>query len=101
MDLTEKDVEVALKDVFDPELGQNVIDLGLVYGITVDGAKGQVVIVMTMTTPGCPAERYITEGVRHRLLALEGVRQVDVDVVWSPPWTPDLMSDEIRAFFGF
>lgn len=101
MTLTEHDVETALRDVFDPELGQNIIDLGLVYGITVDAEAGRVGIVMTMTTPGCPAEGYITDGVRHRLLALHGVREVDVQVVWSPPWSPDMMSEEIRGYFGF
>ncbi len=101
MALTESDVEIALRDVFDPELGQNIIDLGLVYGITVDAKTGKVGIVMTMTTPGCPAETYITDGVRHRLLIMDGITEVDLRVVWSPVWTPEMMSEEIRGYFGF
>lgn len=101
MELEEHDVEEALRDVIDPELGQNVYDLGLVYGIKVEQEAGRIGIVMTMTTPGCPAEAYITEGVHHRLRLLDGVKSVDVQVVWSPPWSPEMMSEEIRGYFGF
>lgn len=86
----------ALKDVIDPELGYNVVDLGLIYSVTVD--RGQAEIVMTMTTPGCPAADYIEAGVRARAEAEIG--QVSVAVVWSPPWSPDMMSDEAKLFFG-
>lgn len=96
--VTEDDIREALMDVIDPELGFNIVDLGLIYGITVD--DGKVHIVMTMTTPGCPATNYLQEGTRQRALAVPGVKDVEVQVVWSPPWTPDLMSDRAKRFFG-
>lgn len=98
-DITRDDILEALHDVIDPELGYNIVDLGLVYGVTVEG--GRVQVVMTMTTPGCPATDYIREGTYERLLALEGVEDVDVQVVWSPPWDPSMMSEEAKAYFGF
>lgn len=88
----------ALMDVIDPELGFNIVDLGLVYGIRIAGRRAE--IVMTMTTPGCPATNYLQEGARARALAVPGVDEVDVKVVWSPPWTPDMMSDRAKQFFG-
>lgn len=98
-ELTEKVVRESLKDVIDPELGYNVVDLGLVYGITVEGSH--VDIVMTMTTPGCPATEYIENGVHQRLLAMEWVEDASVHVVWSPPWQPSMMSDNAKQYFGF
>ncbi|HEY8448871.1 MAG TPA: metal-sulfur cluster assembly factor [Bacillota bacterium] len=95
----EDDVRAALKDVIDPELGFNIIDLGLVYGIEIEG--GRVNIRMTMTTPGCPAAHYLEQAVDQRLRALPGVEDVRVDVVWMPPWTPDKMSDEAKRWLGF
>ncbi|MBX5465688.1 MAG: metal-sulfur cluster assembly factor [Clostridia bacterium] len=88
----------ALRDVFDPELGYNVVDLGLVYGL--EAGEGRVRVVMTMTTPGCPAGDMIEDGVRQRLLQVPGVEQVEVRVVWSPPWTPEMMSDDAKRYFG-
>ncbi|MDI3317871.1 MAG: metal-sulfur cluster assembly factor [Bacillota bacterium] len=89
----------ALREVFDPELGYNVVDLGLIYGLEVEG--GRVRVVMTMTTPGCPAGDMLEEGVRQRLLQLPGVERVEVRLVWSPPWTPGMMSDDAKRYFGF
>ncbi|MBX5468002.1 MAG: metal-sulfur cluster assembly factor [Firmicutes bacterium] len=97
--VTEEAVLEALRDVIDPELGYNIVDLGLVYGVTVEGST--VEVVMTMTTPGCPATEYIREGAVERLSALDGVEAVNVEVVWSPPWDPSMMSDEAKAYFGF
>jgi metal-sulfur cluster biosynthetic enzyme len=96
---TVETVREALREVYDPELGYNIVDLGLVYGVVVDG--GRVAITMTMTTPGCPAADYIEEGTRERVAMLDGVREVAVQVVWSPPWTPDMMSDDAKRHFGF
>lgn len=98
-EITEETVREALKDVIDPELGYNVVDLGLVYGVTITGSK--VDIVMTMTTPGCPATNYIQEGAHERLLAIDGVDDAAVDVVWSPAWEPAMMSDDAKQYFGF
>lgn len=98
-DLTEDMVKEALKDVIDPELGYNIVDLGLIYGITMKDAL--VDVVMTMTTPGCPATNYIQEGTHQRLLAIDGVEDATVNVLWSPPWEPSMMSDDAKRYFGF
>lgn len=98
-EVTEEVVQEALKDVIDPELGYNIVDLGLVYGITITDEK--IDVVMTMTTPGCPATNYIQEGAHQRLLAIDGVVDAKVDVVWSPPWEPSMMSDDAKQYFGF
>lgn len=98
--MTVEDVREALREVYDPELGYNIVDLGLVYGIALT-EDATVDITMTMTTLGCPAASYIEEGVRERALALPKVTSVDVRVVWSPPWTPDMMSDDAKRHFGF
>lgn len=98
--MTVDDVREALREVYDPELGYNIVDLGLVYGIGLT-EDARIEITMTMTTPGCPAASYIEEGVRERSLALPEIAGVDVHVVWSPPWTPDMMSDDAKRYFGF
>jgi metal-sulfur cluster biosynthetic enzyme len=87
----------ALYDVIDPELGYNIVDLGLVYAIAVE--DGLVDVTMTMTTPGCPAQDYIVGGVEHRLGEVAGVTGVFVTVVWEPPWSPKMMSPEAKAHF--
>ena len=93
--VTEPDVREALRTVIDPELGVNIVDLGLVYGIQIDGSS--VVIRMTMTSQACPLSGYlkdlVDDAIRGRVRA---VRQVAVELVWSPEWTPDMMSDEAR-----
>lgn len=95
MAITEADVRAALKQVIDPELGVNIVDLGLVYGIAIAGAA--VTVTMTMTTPACPLGEYLKDlvgaGVRREVPAVEAV---DVSLVWQPPWSPDLISDEAR-----
>ncbi|PSR21963.1 MAG: aromatic ring hydroxylase [Sulfobacillus acidophilus] len=98
--ITEDDVKEALKDVIDPELGYNIVDLGLIYGVTIND-DSTVDIVMTMTTPGCPATNYIQEGTHQRLLAMDGVADANVNVIWSPPWEPAMMSDDAKRHFGF
>ncbi len=93
--LTPDLVRELLKTVIDPELGVNIVDLGLVYGIEIEGDS--VRVRMTMTSPACPLGDYLKElvdaSVRGRVA---GVRRVDVELVWSPEWTPDCMSDEAR-----
>ena len=91
-------VREALKDVFDPELGYNIVDLGMVYAIKID--EGVVKITMTLTTPGCPASDMIEGGVRQRLAAIEGVTAVDIDLVWDPRWSPQSMSPAAKEHFG-
>lgn len=95
---TREDAREALKDVFDPELGYNIVDLGLVYGVEIDDAV--VAVSMTLTTPGCPASDVIQSGVRQRLQDMEGVNGVNIDLVWDPPWSPQAMSPAAKEYFG-
>ena len=88
--IDEATIGQALRQVMDPELDCNIVDLGLVYDITVNAAK--VTVAMTLTTPGCPMHESIVWGVKCALLNLEGVEEVDVQVVWDPPWTPSRMT---------
>ena len=83
-------IREALRQVVDPEIDCNIVDLGLVYGIVVERSK--VTVTMTLTTPGCPMHHSIAVGVKSVLLNLEGVDDVEVNVVWDPPWTPTRMS---------
>lgn len=92
-------VGAALFDVIDPELGVNIMDLGLIYGVALDHDH-HVTIKMTLTTPGCPLHDSITNGVKYRVKQVEGVSDVTVDLVWEPAWTPDKMSDKCKAFLG-
>ncbi len=94
---TAESVRDALHDVIDPELGFNIVDLGLVYDIGIK--DGIVDVSMTMTTPGCPAQDYIVTGVERRLADVAGVAGVFVTVVWEPPWSPRLMSPLAKAHF--
>jgi metal-sulfur cluster biosynthetic enzyme len=91
--LTYEDVEEAMKDVVDPELGINVVDLGLVYGINIDESKN-VVLDMTLTSAACPLTDVIMDQTNQ---ALEGmVNDVAINWVWMPPWGPDKITDEGR-----
>jgi len=92
-------VGASLFDVIDPELGVNIMDLGLIYGIVLDH-DDNVTIKMTLTTPGCPLHDSITKGVKYRVRQVEGVGEVTVDLVWEPAWTPDKMSEKCRALLG-
>lgn len=88
-----------LKEVYDPELGVNIVDLGLVYDLQLKERK--VSVVMTLTTPGCPMHDTIVGGVKRALEALPEVDSSEVDVVWEPAWSPSLMSDEAKGFLGY
>lgn len=94
---TVESVFEALHDVIDPELGYNIVDLGLVYGAEIDDETLRV--TMTMTTPGCPAQDYIVMGVRERAMMIPGIGDVDVSVVWEPRWSPQAMSPAAKAHF--
>lgn len=96
----EENVHDALFDVIDPELGINVMDLGLVYGVSFDD-DNNVNTVMTLTTPGCPLHDNIKTGVKHRVSQIEGVGDVNVSLVWKPAWTPAEMSDRAKKMLGF
>ena len=94
----EATIRQALSQIVDPEIDCNIVDLGLVYNIAIDGAK--VTVTMTLTTPGCPMHESIAWGVKCALLNLEGVEDVEVNLVWDPPWTPACMSDAGRKRTG-
>jgi metal-sulfur cluster biosynthetic enzyme len=95
---TSADVKAALKWVFDPELGFNIVDLGLVYGVDVE--DGLVRILLTTTTKGCPASAFIRDAVEERAAGIPGVAKVEVTMTWEPPWNPDRMSEEAKLHFG-
>ena len=95
--LTDTLLREALHHVIDPELGYNIVDLGLVYGVAIE--DGVVDVTMTMTTPGCPAQDYIAGGVEHRFAGEPGVIGVFVTAVWDPAWSPRLMSAAAKAHF--
>lgn len=97
--VTEEQVRRALKNVYDPELGVNVQDLGLVYGVRVE--SDVVHVDMTLTSPGCPLGPQMIESVQREIGALEGVRKVNVQLVWSPPWSPEMMSQEAKDELGY
>ncbi len=92
-------VKKALRAVKDPELGLNIIDIGLVYDAIVTD-EGDVTVKMTLTSPGCPAGAEIMEDARLVLADLEGVKNVTIDLVWEPYWTPEKMDPRVRAFLG-
>ncbi|HEX7785666.1 MAG TPA: metal-sulfur cluster assembly factor [Methylomirabilota bacterium] len=87
MSVTREQITEALRDVFDPELGMSVVDLGLIYDLAIDG--GRIDVTMTLTTQGCPLHDAMTEWVRQAIARIPGVQQVEVSIVFDPPWTPD------------
>ena len=97
--VSEDQVKLALRRVKDPDLNLNILDLGLVYGITVDGAK--VKVDMTLTSPGCPSGPEIMGDAERHLKAIPGVGNVAVNLVWSPFWSPDRIEPRVRAYLGF
>jgi metal-sulfur cluster biosynthetic enzyme len=88
----------ALKHIYDPEVGINIVDMGLIYSLDIEDNK--VDLTMTLTSPGCPAGPQILSQVDSAIKALEGVEDVDIKVVWSPPWSPDMLSEEARDQLG-
>lgn len=91
----------ALKEVYDPELGVNIVDLGLVYGIDWDEDRGHVHVDLTLTSPGCPLGPQIIRDIRRELQDLDELLEVDVDLVWRPLWHPSMMSDEAKEDLGY
>jgi len=95
MAIAESAVRDVLRQVIDPELGINIVDLGLVYRIEIDGPR--VRVEMTMTSPACPLGSYLTDLVDSAIRwRIHEVAEVDIVLVWQPPWNPDLMSDEAK-----
>jgi len=97
--LDEDTVRAALRRVKDPELNLNIVDLGLVYAIAVNGPK--VSIDMSLTSPGCPSGPEIMTAAEQQIRTLDGVEDVAVNLVWDPMWSPDRIEPRIRAYMGF
>ncbi|HUQ48156.1 MAG TPA: metal-sulfur cluster assembly factor [Gemmatimonadaceae bacterium] len=97
--VSEDQVKLALRRVKDPDLNLNILDLGLVYGITVDGPK--VKVDMTLTSPGCPSGPEIMGDAEREIKSLPGVEEVTMNLVWAPFWTPEKMEPRVRAYLGF
>ncbi|MGN6378490.1 MAG: metal-sulfur cluster assembly factor, partial [Gaiellales bacterium] len=98
MSVTEEDVFEALRVVEDPELGMDVVDLGLVYDVKVDLPK--VTVTYSLTSMGCPAGAMIEEQIHQVVRSMEGVSDVVTDLTWTPPWSPEMMSDDAKFVLG-
>jgi len=96
---TEEKIRSALHNVIDPEVGMNIVDLGLIYGIEISGLK--LCINLTMTTPACPMGDMIMEDVRYTLTDLAPAAEIEINLVWEPPWSPEKMSENARGHFGW
>ena len=97
--VTVDDVENALTNVIDPELGLDFVELGLIYGIEVDG--GNVHVTFSLTSPGCPIGPQVSEQIDEFVSELEGVETVESSMVFTPAWTPDRMSEDAKFALGF
>ncbi len=97
--VSEDQVKLALRRVKDPDLQLNIIDLGLVYGIAVEGST--VKIDMTLTSPACPSGPELMTNAENEVKSLPGVEKVEVNLVWMPFWTPEKMEPRVRAYLGF
>jgi metal-sulfur cluster biosynthetic enzyme len=108
MALTEEDVFNALRDCYDPEIPVNIVDLGLIYKVTLTPdpdskrvfPRHRVEVEMTMTSPGCPSHVQITEQVRNRLAGIPEISKTQVNLVWEPAWTPERISQKAREQLG-
>lgn len=103
MDTTsiEQRIVEVLKTVYDPEIPANIYDLGLIYKIDYNSEDQSLDIDMTLTAPGCPLADYIMEDVRQKVLGVEGVKTAQINLVFEPEWTQDMMSEEAKADLGF
>ncbi len=97
--LTEEYIRYILEDVIDPEMGVNIVDLGLIYDVKI--ADREVLIEMTLTSPGCPAGPEIISNVKLSILKLKEIDKVDVQLVWMPMWNSEMMTDEARDIMGY
>ena len=97
-EVTISEVQEALRDVYDPEIPVNVLDLGLIYDIKID--EGQVYVQMTLTAPGCGMGPYIAQNAEWRIAEIDGVEDVEVDMVFDPPWRPELIPEEGKKLLG-
>jgi metal-sulfur cluster biosynthetic enzyme len=96
---TVDDVQDALTNVIDPELGLDFVELGLIYGVEIEG--GDVFVSFTLTSPGCPIGPQVSEQIEEFVSELDGVTGVYPKMTFTPPWTPDLMSEEAKFALGY
>lgn len=96
---SEETVRDALRQVEDPELGMDIVEIGLIYGIAAP-EPGTIKVSYSLTTPACPAGPEITENIVNTVRALPGVEKVEPELVWSPAWTPDRMSEDAKFILG-
>jgi metal-sulfur cluster biosynthetic enzyme len=96
---TIEDVELALTNVIDPELGLDFVELGLIYGVEVDG--GSVHVTFTLTSPGCPIGPQVSEQIEEFVSELDGVVAVESSMIFTPPWTPERMSEDAKFALGY
>ena len=94
-----EDINDALREVIDPELGLDFVELGLIYDVSVEGAN--VLVTYTLTSPGCPIGPQVAEQIEEFVSELEGVQDVQSTMTFSPPWTPDRMSEDAKFALGF
>lgn len=97
--ITKEEVLEKLKEVYDPEIPVNVVDLGLIYGVEVNDGN-EVHVLMTLTAPGCGMGPYIAQQAEWAVSELEGLEDVTVEMVFDPPWTPDMLTEDGKALLG-
>jgi len=96
---SKEDILETLRQVVDPELHMNIVDLGLVYGV--EQKQDLIEVDLTLTSPECPYGPYILHGVKQALITMKDIRNAEVNVVWDPPWGPDRMTEEAKLELGF
>ncbi len=99
MIVSQKEIIDKLRQCLDPELGINIIDLGLVYGISIENSH--VNVLMTLTTPGCPLDSYFVRDITSKLKTIKGIADVSVELTFDPLWSPTKMSEESKDLLGF
>ncbi len=97
-EVTMDDIKEALREVYDPEIPVNVYDLGLVYDVQLN--EGQVYVQMTLTAPGCGMGPYIAQNAEWRIAEIEGVEDVEVEMVFDPPWNPEMITEDGKKLLG-
>jgi FeS assembly SUF system protein len=98
--IQENEINDVLKTVYDPEIPVDIFNLGLIYDVSIDDFNN-VKVLMTLTSPGCPVAGSLVEEVKNKVKSVPGVNSADVELVWDPPWSPDLMSDAAKLQLGY
>ena len=96
---TKDEVVEALREVEDPELGMDIVELGLLYDVEVDG--GKVKVTYSLTSIGCPVGPMIEQEIKDTVASMEGVEETEADLTWNPPWSPERMSEDAKFVLGF